>query len=637
MILGTILLVLGCRQSDRPNVVLIFTDDQGYADVGVYGAQGFTTPHLDRLAAEGIRFTDFYASQAVCSASRASLLTGSYAERVSVRGALMPWAQVGLHPDEETIADMLKREGYATGMVGKWHLGHHEEFLPRQQGFDEYFGLLYSNDMWPVDYDGLPVAEGPKADYPPLRLIEGNDPIEIVSELDDQAMLTTRYAERAVDFIERHANRPFFLYLAHSMPHVPLGVSEKFSGASEQGMYGDVIEEIDWSVGQVLDALDHHGLTESTLVIFMSDNGPWLNYGNHAGSTGPFREGKGTAFEGGPRVPAIARWPGRIPAGAVTSQLASTIDILPTLAAITGAELPARPIDGVNLLPILQGDTTATPRTRFFFYYTAELRAVREGKWKRVFEHRTRSYVGVEPGRDGHPGPYAFPTFPTALYDLEEDPGETTDRSDAYPGVAARLDALADSVRRSLGDALTGTVGRDVRSPGRRGFDRSDSTSHAGIGATVTLNVAPNPNYPGNGPASLTDGRLGSQDIRDGRWLGFQGEDVQVVIDLGSPTPVAQVAVDVLQVQRSWIFFPKRVAFAVSNDGERWRTVREVPVAPTRDSAPVVRQLQTRVEGPPVRYLRVDLQSFGGNPDWHAAPGEPPWLFVDEIIVAITP
>ena len=265
----------GCvAQSNRPNVVLILTDDQGYADVGTYGANGFTTPHLDRLAAEGVRFTNFYASQAVCSASRASLLTGSYAERVSVVGAYSPSAQVGLHPDEETIAEILRDQGYATGMVGKWHLGHHDEFLPLQQGFDEYFGLPYSNDMWPVNYDGTPATEGNKIGYPPLPLIDGNEPIEIVADLDDQSRLTARYAERAVDFIERHADRPFFLYFAHSMPHVPLGVSDKFRGQSEQGMYGDVIKEIDWSVGEVLDALDRHGLAENTLVFFTSDNGP---------------------------------------------------------------------------------------------------------------------------------------------------------------------------------------------------------------------------------------------------------------------------------------------------------------------------------------------------------------------------
>ena len=377
-----------CGATRRPpNVVLIFADDQGYGDIGVYGARGFTTPHLDRLAAEGMRFTDFYASQAVCSASRASLLTGCYAERVGIQGALGPSAEIGLNQDETTIAEMLKARGYATGMVGKWHLGDWEPYLPLQHGFDEYFGLPYSNDMWPVDYDGHPVSEGNKSQYPPLPLIDGNERIDTLDTLEDQATLTTRYAERAVDFIDRHADRPFFLYLANTMPHVPLGVSAKFRGQSAQGMYGDVIEEIDWSVGQVLEALDRHGIAGNTLVIYTSDNGPWLNYGNHAGSAGPLREGKGTAFEGGPRVPAIMRWPGHIAPGSVCTRMASTIDILPTLAVVTQAALPELEIDGVNILPLLEGEPGASPRNVFYFYYGAELRAVREGKWKRVYQH----------------------------------------------------------------------------------------------------------------------------------------------------------------------------------------------------------------------------------------------------------
>ena len=466
------------RHCRPPNVVLVFIDDLGYGDVGAYGASGFTTPNLDRLANEGKRFTDFYASQAVCSASRASLLTGCYAERVSIRGALGPFAEVGLSVEEETIADLLKGRGYATGMVGKWHLGHHAEYLPLQHGFDEYFGVPYSNDMWPVDFDGDPVTEGHKLTYPPLPLIDGYETSETIDDLEGQATLTTRYTERAVDFITRHQSDPFFLYLAHSMPHVPLGVSDKFRGHSAQGLFGDVIEEIDWSVGQVMASLDDLGLAENTIFIFTSDNGPWLNYGDHAGSTGGLREGKGTAFEGGPRVPAIVRWPGRIDPGTVSSEMASTLDILPTIAAITGASLPEKPIDGLNILPILVDEEASSPRTQFFFYYTAELRGVREGKWKRVYEHRTRSYTGVVPGRDGHPGPYAFPTVPAALYDLENDVGETNDVSSEFPEVVARLDALAELARESLGDELTDREGSEVRPAGQRGFERSETVTH---------------------------------------------------------------------------------------------------------------------------------------------------------------
>src|SRR5262249_54406319 len=272
-----------------PNVVLIFTDDQGYADVGCYGARGFATPHLDRMAREGVRFTDFYVAQAVCSASRAALLTGCYPNRIGILGALGPASKHGIAAGAKTIADVLKARGYATAIYGKWHLGHHQPFLPTRHGFDDYFGLPYSNDMWP---------RHPTAKFPDLPLFEGE---KVVAHNPDQTKLTTWYTERAVKFIEKNRERPFFLYVAHNMPHVPLHVSDKFKGKSKRGLYGDVIMEIDWSVGQVLAALQKHGLDEKTLVIFTSDNGPWLSYGNHAGSARPLREGKTTTFDGGLR------------------------------------------------------------------------------------------------------------------------------------------------------------------------------------------------------------------------------------------------------------------------------------------------------------------------------------------------
>lgn len=624
----------GCGVSGRrlPNVILIFTDDQGYGDVGVFGARGFATPNLDRLAAEGMRFTDFYASQAVCSASRASLLTGCYAERVSIQGALSPSAEHGLHQDETTIAEMLKARGYATGMVGKWHLGNWEPYLPLQHGFDEYLGLPYSNDMWPVDYDGNPVSEGNKAQYPPLPLIDGNDRIDTIETLEDQATLTTRYTERALEFIDRHADGPFFLYMAHSMPHVPLGVSARFRGDSDQGMYGDVIEEIDWSVGQVLEALDRHGVADETIVIYTSDNGPWLNYGNHAGTTGPLREGKGTAFEGGPRVPAIMRWPGHVAPGSVCTRMASTIDILPTLAAVTHAALPPLEIDGVSILPLLEGEEGANPRNVFYLYYDRELRAVREGKWKRVFEHRTRSYVGIEPGRDGHPGPYAFPTAPDALYDLDNDIGETTDVSADHPDVVARLDALAEEARRALGDRLSGRTGEDVREPGRRTFDRPETVAHAGVGAAVTLADPPSPNYPGAGPSTLTDGRLGSRAHGDRRWLGFSDVDLVATVDLGEPKRVDRIGLDCMQAQGPWIFFPRSVEYATSADGTAWTTVGTVETAVERDDERRVRLFAVETDGSPVRYVRVHARNQR-LPDWHPGAGERAWIFADEIVI----
>ena len=622
-------------EASPPNIVLIFMDDLGYGDLGVYGARGYSTPHLDRLAEEGMRFTDFYASQAVCSASRASLLTGCYSERVSILGALSPSSEIGLNPEEETLAEILKARGYATGIFGKWHLGHREEFLPLQHGFDEYLGVPYSNDMWPVEYDGTRLAEGGKSGQPPLPLVSGNETVEFIEDLQDQDRLTTLYAEGSVAFIEKNRNHPFFLYLAHSMPHVPLGVSEKFRGHSEQGMFGDVMEEIDWSVGEVLAALDRNGLTDNTLVIFTSDNGPWLNFGNHAGSTGGLREGKGTAFEGGPRVPAIMRWPGHIEAGSLSPRMASTLDILPTVAAITGAALPVKPIDGVSLVSILEGDRTTNPRDQFLFYYGGELRAVREGKWKRVFQHRTRSYVGVEPGMDGLPGPYAFPTVPAALYDLESDVGETTDVSDAFPEVVTRLESSAEEAREILGDRLQGRRGSEVRPPGRRAFQRAEKVTHLAVGAKATLAIPPSPLYPGEGASTLTNGLLGTRDHHDGNWLGFSGDDLDVRVDLGRELDITKVGLDCLSSQGAWIFLPFWVGVQLSVDGADWIEAGSVELPRERNPEIGVARVQVEVDSDigPVRFIRVRAGNMGPLPEWHPGAGEAAWLFVDELVV----
>jgi arylsulfatase A-like enzyme len=453
--------------ADRPpNIVLIFTDDQGYGDVGAFGAKGYATPHLDSLARDGVKFTSFHVAQAVCSASRTALLTGCYPNRLGMHGALGPNATHGLHPNETTLAEVLKARGYATGMAGKWHLGHREEFLPNRHGFDESCGLPYSNDMWPHHPEAKPGS------YPKLPLLENGRVLDDDVTADDQRRLTTQYTEKAVSFIDRHKDQPFFFYLAHSMPHVPLFVSEKFAGKSAQGAYGDVIMEIDWSVGEVLAALERNGLTRDTLVIFTTDNGPWLNYGDHAGSAGPLREGKGTAWEGGVRVPCLMRWPGQLAAGTVNDRFLMTIDLLPTIAGRAGAALPALPIDGRDVWPLMAGQPgAANPHEGYGLWYAQnELQAVvsGDGRWKLMLPHRYRTLGGRPGGTGGAPARYEMVDLKApALYDLQADLGETTDRAAEQLDVVARLQAFAEKCRAELGDTLTQKpAGTGTRKPG---------------------------------------------------------------------------------------------------------------------------------------------------------------------------
>jgi arylsulfatase len=448
-----------------PNVVIIFCDDLGYGDVGCYGAKDCATPHIDRMAAEGVRLTDFYAAAPSCTPSRAALLTGCYPQRVGLPAVVGPRSKIGISADETTLAELLKARGYATACIGKWHLGDAPQFLPTRHGFDEYFGLPYSNDMWPHH----PETKPGKGGYPSLPLIEGETVVKKGLTADDQAQLTTWYAERAVKFIEKNKGRPFFLYLAHSMPHVPLFVSEKFRGKSRRGLYGDVVMEIDGSVGQILDALKAGGFDDRTLVVFTSDNGPWLRFGEHGGSAGPLREGKGTCWEGGMREPFVARWPGRIPAGGVCREPAMTIDLLPTIAKLAGAKLPARKIDGLDIWPLLAGGRNAqSPHEAFYFYEMDQLQAVRSGRWKLQLPHTYRTLAGRPGGRDGKPVNYEMRKIERPeIYELDKDVGETTNVADKHPDVVERLASLAEKARRELGDSLTSRAGKGVREPGR--------------------------------------------------------------------------------------------------------------------------------------------------------------------------
>jgi arylsulfatase len=462
----------------KPNIVLIFADDLGYGDLSCYGAKKIRTPNIDRLASRGSRFTDFYVSQAVCTASRASLLTGSYANRVGLQGALNHTSIEGLHRDETTMAEMLKANGYATAIFGKWHLGTKDEFNPLRNGFDEYLGIPYSNDNSKYH----PVIRT----MPPLPLYDG---ARIVEADPDQSLFTQRFTARAVSFIERHRDRPFFLYVPHVMPHVPIFASEKYRGKSAAGLYGDVVEELDASVGTIIAALRQNGLEKNTLVIFLSDNGPFLSYGTHAGSAGPLREGKLTTFDGGQRVPFIAYWPGRVPAGKVRREPLMSIDLLPTFADLTGARWPERKIDGLSFRAYLLGAARHNnSHEALFFYNGEELQAVRSGRWKLHLAHKYLVVDGT-PGTDGKPANFAkmkpvgieksgidgiasrhgykVEDLELSLYDLQTDKGERKNVAAKYPAIVKRLSGYAAAMRKDLGDKLTGVKGNGVRAVGR--------------------------------------------------------------------------------------------------------------------------------------------------------------------------
>jgi arylsulfatase len=460
--------------TNLPNIVIILTDDQGYADVGVFGAKGFKTPNLDHLASQGCIFRNFHVAQPVCSASRTALLTGCYPNRLGIHGALGPRSKVGINSSEMTLAELMKQRGYATAIFGKWHLGDAPQFLPVRHGFDQYFGLPYSNDMWPQHPDQVnqPANEKKqKSGYPELVMYEGDKVVIPQITHEDQNQLTTWYTEHAMKFIEQNKDRPFLLYLAHNMPHVPLHVSDKFRGKTERGLYGDVIEEIDWSVGQVMAALNRAGVEKNTWVIFTSDNGPWLCYGDHAGSAYPLREGKGTNWEGGTREPCIMRWPGKIPAGTESKQMVMTTDLFPTIAKLIHAEVPKHTIDGLDVWPIISGQRGAkNPHQAYWFYYEVnQLQAVvtGDGQWKLQLPHTYRTLGGKPGGHGGTPAKYDQRKLETSeLYDLVGDISESKDVAAGHPDLVKRLEAEAEKAREELGDALTKRNGKGTREPG---------------------------------------------------------------------------------------------------------------------------------------------------------------------------
>ena len=462
----------GALRAAPPNLVVIYCDDMGWGDAPGFALEGFEPPaytrempQLERLAREGAVFRHYYSAQPVCSASRAALLTGCYPNRIGIHGALFPDARTGIASEERTLAEILRDAGYATAMAGKWHLGSDPPFHPMRHGFERFTGIPYSNDMWPARFG--------RKDFPELPLYDGESVASFVRTMEDQAALTARFTHATTRFIREASaqGRPFFAYLAHPQPHAPIAAGAGFAPESRRELYGAVMREIDWSVGEVLAALDETGAAANTIVLFTSDNGPWLSYGSDAGSSGGLREGKGTTFEGGVREPCFLRWPGVVPAGASSDVPWMSIDLFATMAAIVGAPAPAvdRPIDGKDARKVwtCAADAAPTQEAFYFYYHTNRLEGVRMGRWKLSLPRKSRTLDGRPGGVDGGETPYVEKQVPLALYDLELDPRESTDVSAAHPEVVAQLERAVARAREDLGDSLVKAEGRGRRAPGR--------------------------------------------------------------------------------------------------------------------------------------------------------------------------
>lgn len=448
------------QAASKPNIILLFADDMGYNDLSCFGSPAIKTPCLDRMASQGVKFTDFYVVAPVCSPSRAGLLTGCYPPRVGMgevpaepeknrkhpQHVLFPGSVYGLNPAETTIAEVLKTQGYKTACIGKWHLGDHAEFWPTNQGFDSYFGIPYSNDM------------------KPSVLMKDK---EVIEQPVDQDTLIDRYTDAAKQFIHNSHNTPFFLYLAYNAPHAPVHAAKRFQGKSERGPYGDDVDNIDWSAGQIMDYLKSEGLDSNTLVIFTSDNGPWLIQGEEGGAANPFRSGKMSPYEGGYRVPCIAWWPGSIAPGRVCKEIAASMDLLPTFAKLSNAMLPEYKIDGKDMSPLLLQADAKSPHDAFFYYIGNKLSAVRSGKWKLKVETTLLEDFGYKHLKQ----PDA--EIPMGLYNLDWDPAEQKDVSKDHPDVVKHLEELLAQERQVLGDQRTGVKGTENRPSGQSKTDKA--------------------------------------------------------------------------------------------------------------------------------------------------------------------
>ena len=448
--------IFSCEKNNNsPNIVFILADDLGYGDLSSYGSETIETINIDKLAENGVKLTSYYAAQPVCSASRAAILTGVYPNRIGIYNAFGPTSDSGISHNEYTLAEMLKDNGYKTGIFGKWHLGSKKEFFPTNHGFDEFYGILYSNDMWRWH------PEYPEG-YPQDLLLYRNE--NALKEIIDQSNLTKDITTESINFIEKNKDNPFFLYIAHPQPHVPLFVSEDFEDLTGNGLYADVITEIDYSVGRVLEKIEEIGLTENTIVVFTSDNGPWLSYGNHSGSSGIYREGKGTTWEGGVRVPSIIKFPNGLKPNEIDEPIMA-IDWMPTFANITRSKLSQNKIDGKDIWPLLSGEVNQSPHEKLYFYYRVnELHSIRMNDWKIQFSRTYRSLNGKKGGKDGIPVKYEMNNIDkNELYNLKDDPQERIDVYDKFPEIAKKMEELAEKARVELGDNLKGRKGKGNR------------------------------------------------------------------------------------------------------------------------------------------------------------------------------
>ena len=451
-----LLAIFSCEKNNNsPNIVFILTDDLGYGDLSSYGSERVETTNIDKLAEDGVKLTSYYAAQPVCSASRAAILTGAYPNRLGIYNAFGPTSDSGINHNEYTLAEMLKDNGYKTGIFGKWHLGSKKEFFPTRHGFDEFYGILYSNDMWRWH------PEYPEG-YPQDLLLYRNE--NALKEIIDQSSLTKDITTESINFIKKNKDHPFFLYIAHPQPHVPLFVSENFMNITGEGLYADVITEIDYSVGRITKYLEENDLSDNTIFVFTSDNGPWLSYGDHSGSSGIFREGKGTTWEGGVRVPSIIKFPNGL-RPSIIDEPVMAIDWMPTFANITKSKLSQNKIDGKDIWPLLSGELNQTPHKELYFYYRVnELHSIRMNEWKIQFSRTYRSLNGREGGKNGIPVKYDMNVIEhNELYNLKDDPEEKINVYDKFPEIAKKMEKLADEARIKLGDNLLGISGEENR------------------------------------------------------------------------------------------------------------------------------------------------------------------------------